>query len=174
MPVKPVGEIIYSGKYLSMYANKGWEYVHRPNCTGIVAILAVTSGDKILFVEQFRKPMNSFCIELPAGLAGDIKGEEKEDYAEAARRELEEETGYSCGTMEFICEGPTSAGLTTETISFFRAKKLKKVSAGGGDPHEKITVHEVPVRTVRSWLKKQESSGKYVDLKVYTGLYFLS
>ena len=84
----------YEGRFLRMVARGHWEFVERANSTGVVAVLAVTPDDKILLVEQFRPPVEASVIEIPAGLAGDIAGEEDEDFSRAAVRELAEESGY--------------------------------------------------------------------------------
>lgn len=60
--------------------------------SGGVVILAYKE-DKILLVKQFRYPMKEVLYELPAG-----KLEYGEDPFEAAKRELEEETGYCAKT----------------------------------------------------------------------------
>src|SRR5436190_21784999 len=87
-------EVLYEGKFRRYVRRGGWEYVARRNVTGIVGIIAVTDDGKLVLVEQFRPPVGKNVIEIPAGLAGDVAGSEHEALAEAARRELLEETGY--------------------------------------------------------------------------------
>ena len=117
--------VLASGKYLSLVKKNGWEYVERPGISGIVVILAITDNDEVLFTEQLRIPVGKRVIELPAGLAGDIPGQENEDLSVAAKRELFEECGYEAAKMELLIEGPPSAGLTTEYISLFKAFHLR-------------------------------------------------
>ena len=136
-------ELIGGGKYLSLVKENGWEYVERPGVTGIVIILAITDDNEILFTEQVRIPVGCRVIELPAGLAGDIPGQEDEDLSEAAKRELFEECGYEAANMELLIEGPPSAGLTTEYISLYKATNLSRTGEGGGDDSEDITVHKI-------------------------------
>ncbi|MDZ4938587.1 NUDIX domain-containing protein, partial [Clostridium perfringens] len=62
------------------------EVVRHP---GAVAVLAL-KGDKMLAVNQFRQPLGRCEVEIPAG-----KLERGEDPLEAAKRELQEETGYT-------------------------------------------------------------------------------
>jgi ADP-ribose pyrophosphatase len=164
--------VISEGKHLCFVRRGDWEYAERKNISGIVAIVAVTDDDKILLVEQYRPPLQKRVIEIPAGLAGDIPGTEAEALAEAARRELLEETGYQAAEMEYLNEGAASGGICDEMISMFRARGLKKVQAGGGDQHEDIQVHEVPVDKVDTWLKARQREGVAMDLKVYAALYF--
>lgn len=166
-------KIIGQGKYLKLVNDNGWEYAERNRVSGIVAIAAVNRAGKVLLTEQYRPPIQKRVIELPAGLAGDTDDFDGETLETAARRELLEETGYEARGMKRLCGGPISAGFGTEILTFFRATGLKKVEEGGGDDSEDIVIHEVPLRTVKSWLLKQETETTTIDPKVFTGLYFL-
>jgi ADP-ribose pyrophosphatase len=75
--------------------------------------------------------------------------------------------------MEYLCEGASSAGITTEIITLFRATGLKKSGGGGGDGTENITVHEIPVNEIDAWLAARVKGGAVIDLKVYAGLRFV-
>lgn len=165
-------EIIGQGRFLQLLNNNGWEYVERRNVSAIVAIVAEYEG-KALIVEQFRPAVNSNVIEWPAGLVGDIPGQEDEAMTVAANRELEEETGFRAEHLELMTFGPASAGQSNEIIHIFRAHGLTKVSAGGGVDNEKITVHLVPLNEIDEWLKKRQEEGVLIDLKFHSGLYFL-
>jgi NTP pyrophosphohydrolases including oxidative damage repair enzymes len=164
--------ILHEGRFLRLVSNNTWEYVERKRSSGVVAILAITDERKVLFVEQFRPSMGRVVVEIPAGLAGDIAGAENEALAEAARRELLEETGYEAREMEFLIDGPSSSGLSTEFVSFFRARGLTRVAEGGGDPSENLTVHEVPLDSLDDWIAERRAAGRLVDCKVYSALYF--
>jgi ADP-ribose pyrophosphatase len=165
-------ELLYAGKFLTFKKKDQWEYIERGNASGIVAIMAITENRELLLVEQFRVPVNRRVIEIPAGLVGDLQGEQYESLAQAAKRELLEETGYEAQQLEYLTEGPSSAGLSTEVITFFRAHGLKKLSEGGGDGSENITVHAVPLERLTFWLDSKRLEGCLVDYKVYAALYF--
>ena len=166
-------ETLHAGRFLSLVRRGHWEYVTRRGTTGVVAIVAVTDDAKLLLVEQARPPVGKQAIELPAGLAGDIVGEETESLATAAKRELLEETGYEAQEVRWLSEGPSSAGLTDEMISLFLMSGLTKTSAGGGDASEDIVVHEVPLPTVPDWLEERRRAGCVIDLKIYAGLFWI-
>jgi ADP-ribose pyrophosphatase len=165
-------ETLCDAKYLRLVRNDGWEFVQRKNVSGIVGIIALTNDRKLILVEQYRVPVGKNVIEIPAGLAGDSPSTRNEDLAIAATRELEEETGYRASRMIRLATGTASAGLCDEIITLFRADGLQKVHAGGGDDSENITVHEIPVDQVETWLREQTAQNRLVDLKVYSALYF--
>ena len=164
---------LHNGKFLALVREGHWEYADRTNATGAAIIIAVTDARKLLLVEQFRIPVHARTIELPAGIIGDEPGTADEVHAEAARRELLEETGYDAGKIEALTHGPASSGITSETVTLFLATNLRRVGAGGGVGHEEITVHEVPLSEVHDWLEAKAKAGILVDPKVYAGLYFV-
>ena len=165
---------LLASKFLALIREGHWEYVDRVNATGAALILAVTPEGRLLLVEQYRIPVHSRTIELPAGIIGDEPGGGNESQAEAARRELLEETRYTAERMEALTTGPACSGLTSERVTLFRAFALRRTGKGGGVAHEDITVHEVPVAEVISWLEQTAKSGVLIDPKLYAGLYFLN
>ena len=167
-------QIIAETRFLRLIKRGRWEFIQRANATGVVCLFPLTSDHQVIFVEQFRPPVDAPVIEFPAGLAGDIDGQESETFQTAALRELMEETGYESQTV--IPLGPTvsSAGLTDETVHFFLALDLTKVAAGGGDDSENITVHTVPFVDIEEWLNVAKKRGCLIDARIYAGLYYLS
>ena len=166
--------VLYQGRFSRFLERNDWEFVERTNCTGIVIIISMTGKKEVLFTEQFRPPVARRVIEFPAGLANDIFSKKRETIEDAALRELEEETGYRAKKVSLLLYGPVNSGLSTDLVRFYRAWDLKKVSEGGGDEYESITVHRIPLKKVPAWLKKMERAGKLVDPKIYAGLYFLN
>ena len=162
----------FHGRYLNLLERDGWEFASRSNASGVVVLVAVTSDEEIILVEQYRKPVEALVIELPAGLVGDHV-EPDESILEAAARELEEETGYAATQLEVLMTCPSSAGMSDEMISFVLAKGLTRVGPGGGDDSEDIEVHIVPLKDVDAWLTRQQSAGKPMDPKIYAALYWL-
>jgi ADP-ribose pyrophosphatase len=167
-------EVLYRGKYLTLAHRGGWEFVARNNPQGAVIIIAVTPDDTVLMVEQFRVPLQSRTLEFPAGLIGDLADTADENWADSARRELLEETGWEASDIESIMAGPSSAGMTTEIMRFVRASGLRRVHAGGGDASEDITVHEIPRDRIAAFVLEKMQHGYAIDPKVYAGLYFLT
>jgi len=164
---------LYAGKFLALVKEGHWEYADRTNASGAAIIVAVTQDRKLVLVEQYRIPVHARTIELPAGIIGDEAGGSGEARAEAAGRELTEETGFEAGRIEELTHGPASSGLTSETVTLFLATQLRRTGPGGGVAHEDITVHEVPLGEVQEWLQAKSKSGLLIDPKVYAGLYFV-
>ena len=162
----------WRGNFIRVMTEGRYEWVERTNVSGIVVIIPITDDGKVILIQQYRLPMRGHCIELPAGLAGDIAGQEEELMMTAALRELEEETGYTAVQMDMVTEGPPTPGLTTEVLTFYVARGLARVHDGGGDDTEDIGVREVPLDEVDGWLESQRTEGIMVDPKVFIGLYF--
>jgi ADP-ribose pyrophosphatase len=168
----PSTTTLHTGKFLALIKEGHWEYVDRTNATGAALILAVTPEQNVLLVEQYRIPVHARTVELPAGIIGDEPGDADESKAEAARRELLEETGYSAEHIEALTTGPACSGLTSERVTLFQATGLQRTGKGGGVAHEDITVHEVPLNEILPWLEAKAKTGVLIDPKVYAGLFF--
>ena len=160
------GSIVAEGRFLRLVSVDTWEYVQRTQASGVVCVAAVTDNNHVILVEQFRPPLSATVIELPAGLAGD-EGNQHESFEMAARRELLEETGYEAADWTQLCDVASSAGLTDEMVTVFRARGLRKTGSGGGVAGESITVHEVPLDSLFDWLLSAAEDGKKVDSRVY-------
>jgi len=167
---KPL-EVLAEGKFLRLYKRGRWEFVERLGARGAACIVAVTAEDEIVLVEQYRIPLSSSSIELPAGVVGDEEAFQNESVVESGLRELEEETGFRAAHGELLFTGPSAPGLTSEQISFVRAYDLRRVGPGGGVADEDIRVHIVPLERVDLWLEEQRKIGCCVDPRIYAGLY---
>ncbi|MHC4548534.1 MAG: NUDIX hydrolase [Planctomycetota bacterium] len=158
-------EILGEGRHLRLLRRGRWEFVERVGVEGIVVILAVTDADEVVCVEQERAAVGARVIDLPAGLVED------ESFEAAARRELEEETGFVAQRLERLAEATPSPGLSAEVVTFYRAHGLARVGPGGGDASERIEVHLVPRAGMEAWLQERIARGVLVDAKLYAGLY---
>lgn len=161
------------GRFVRLIDRNGWEYMDQPGLRGIVVVVAVSPENKLLLVEQYRAALDTNTIELPAGMVGDKDAEALESFESAAIRELEEETGYAAQRMEKLTVGPASPGRSMFLYTFFRARELQRVHAGGGDADENIKVHEAPLDSIHEWIEARSKEGKLIDPKIWAGLYFI-
>lgn len=107
---------------------------------GAVAVLAVTPENKIIIVKQYRKAIEKISYEIPAGK---LEIGENGSEADAALRELEEETGYT-GQLELLYEFYTAIGFSNEKIKLYFATDLEKVpNPRPKDPDEVIELFEL-------------------------------
>ncbi len=104
---------------------------------GAVAVVAVNDAGEMLLVRQYRHALGAWLLELPAG-----RLEADEDPLEAAKRELEEETGYAASSWELLKEVIPAPGFCSEVIYIFLAQGLRSVEGGGlaADDDEEIEV----------------------------------
>jgi len=163
IPEEPV-ETVWQGKWIVAKRQGKWEYVSRARGIEAAVILAIDAEDHVLLVEQYRVPLGKRCLELPAGLIGDTH--DGDTPMDAARRELEEETGYHCDHAENLGFFHSSPGMVTEGFTLVRASGLTRVSEGGGIEGEDITVYRVARSEVPDFVARKRAEGVAIDVKL--------
>ena len=120
-------EMLYEGKILNLRRDKvtvrGGRTSYREivEHSGGVVMLGITKDGRIPMIRQYRKPAEQTMLELPAG-----KLEKGEDPAEAALRELKEETGYTAASIRKVSEFYTTVGYSEEILHVFFADDLQE------------------------------------------------
>lgn len=130
---------------------------------GSVAIVSLREDNKIVLVKQYRKPVERFLLELPAG-----KMEINEEPRETALRELEEETGYKAGKLEYLIEIFPTPGISDEKIYLFLARDLEEGKLNL-DPGEFIDIEEIEI----GQLEKMILRGEIMDAKTIVGINYV-
>jgi ADP-ribose pyrophosphatase len=154
-------EKIYKGKIIDLQVDKvslpdgGTSYREIVKHPGAVAIMAITNEQKLVLVRQYRKALEKTIYEIPAGKL-DIDEEPKI----CAKRELQEETGYSANTWKKLVGFYTSPGFADEFIHLYEASQL---TLGETSPDEDEFVERVEL-TWDECLDKI-SSGEICDAK---------
>jgi len=96
------------------------EMIRHPGASAVVPVLGEPGDDpEILLIRQYRYAADQFLYEIPAG-----RLDPGESPADCARRELQEETGYSAGRVEHVFTMYTTPGFTDEKIHLFVATGL--------------------------------------------------
>lgn len=159
---------VYEGKILNLrvdtvelpdkkYSKR--EIIEHP---GGAAIIAITDDNSLVLVKQYRKAVEDFLYEIPAG-----KLELNEEPRETAIRELREETGYEAKNLMYLWEFYTSPGYCNESIHMFLGRELINVGAEP-EPGEFISKVEVPIEDLKTMIER----GEIVDSKTIIGIYF--
>lgn len=124
---------------------------HRPS-VGIIAV----QGDSLFLVTQYRRAADRTLLEIPAG-----KMEQGETPLQAAKREMDEEIGYS-GTLRPFLKWYLAPGYDTELMHLFVAKNLRKIASRRQmDDDEDISVRKVKLAAAA----KMCFSGQIIDAK---------
>ncbi len=95
------------------------EVIRHPG--GVVAVPVLDDG-RLLLLRQFRYPLQKFILEFPAG-----KLDTNQPPLETILREVEEESGYRAGSMEYQFSFYTTPGISDEIIHLFLATNLSPV-----------------------------------------------
>ena len=91
---------------------------------GSAVMMAVDKKDRVVLVRQYRLPAGKFLWELPAG-----KVDPGETPAQAAKRELIEETGLRAKKWKKLTSFYPSPGLVEEKMTIYLAKDLTQGEA---------------------------------------------
>lgn len=132
---------------------------------GAVAVIPITTDGKIIFVEQYRKPLERSLVELPAG-----KIEPNEAPEITAVRELEEETGFTTESLSYITSFYTSPGFADELIHLYFTDELVKLEVEVlGDEDEFVEVIELTLSEAEQYEREQ----RIFDAKTSYALLYL-
>lgn len=119
---------------------------------GAVAVIALTQDQKLVLVKQYRKPLEKSILEIPAG-----KLEPGEKPEVTAKRELEEETGYTTNHLEYLTSFYTSPGFADELLYIYFADQLIVLDNKKPlDEDEFIEIVEVPIENLEERVINQE------------------
>jgi ADP-ribose pyrophosphatase len=117
-----------------------------------VTVLALTKQQEVVLIRQYRHGAQKVIVELPGG----VMDAEDENTLFAARRELQEETGYTSDRLIQVgCVSPNPA-MQTNLIYSFLALDAEKVSDQHLDEAEDIEVFLKPLDDVVAMAKNGE------------------
>lgn len=133
--------------------------IEHPGAVAVVPLI----GDDVVLLHQYRAAAGEQILEIPAGRL-DISGEQREA---AARRELQEETGFVAEELSHLTDLWTAVGFTNERISIFLAEE---VEVGHRSPVGPEEAHAEIVRMPFGEALELVTSGEIADAKTAIGL----
>ena len=155
-------KLIFDGRILHVYDDA----VSLPNGhtasrelirhVGAVCVIPVLEDGRVVVERQFRYPVGKVLTEIPAGKLDSPD----EDPEEAARRELREETGYTCDRLVPLGAFYPAPAYSSEKIHMFLALGLHK-GEQDLDEDEFLNVKKIPLRS----LAEQAVTGRLPDIK---------
>lgn len=137
------------------------EWIKHP---GASAVVPVTPEGRLIFVRQYRYPIQQVTLEIPAGKL-DAEGE---DTLDCAKRELSEETGYQAEKYTFLTKLATTVGFSNEFIYIYAAEGL---TAGRQHPDEDEFINVCTLTMDEAMAKIR--SGEICDAKSVTAVLLL-
>jgi ADP-ribose pyrophosphatase len=126
---------------------------------GSAVMMPVDERGRILLVRQYRLPARAFLWELPAG-----RIDPGEKPLQAARRELEEETGYRARRWRKLASFFVSPGYVSERMTIYVATELTP-GHPNPMPDERIEVRWFAPAEVERMIE----TGRLIDAKTIAG-----
>lgn len=115
-----------------------------------VNVIPVTKDKKIVLINQYRHSVEEITIEIPGG---STHPKENESVEKAARREMEEETGYTSEKLEFVGFQYPNPALLSNKMHTFIAWDAVKTKDQELDPYEDIETFEVTLPELRKLIE---------------------
>ena len=115
---------------------------------GFSIVLALTAELEAVVVRQYRYGIDGFTLELPAGT---IDGDE--DALVCARRELEEETGFTAPRFEHVLSVPAEPVRSTSIMHVYVALEAKRTHDTNLDAFEVLSSQTMPLEELREVLR---------------------
>lgn len=159
-------QLVFSGKRFQVFTEEVYAPIPHTkefiNHSGAVVILPFVNQEEILLIKNYRFVVGETLWEIPAGTL-----ELNEDPLKAAKRELEEETGYTSAKIEPLLSFFASPGISNEVMHIYTAFDLSYVGQNL-DATEKIEVVRIKWNEALAMIK----SGEIHDGKTIAALLF--
>ena len=118
---------------------------------GYVMVVPLLDDGRVVMERVYRYTLQRTCLECPSGGILDA-----ETFELAAKRELEEETGYRAGKMELLGRFIGSPGISNEEYDLFLATQLTADGVLQREPTEEIDIELIPLQTLADMVFRGE------------------
>ncbi len=118
------------------------------DCVDWVNVIALTPDDGVVLVRQYRAGSDEIATEIPGGMV-----DAGEQPLEAARRELEEETGYTSRTWQLLGSVRPNPAIQSNRLWSFLARDCRQTRPQRLDGSEVIETDVVPLAEVQAMLR---------------------
>ncbi len=116
-------------------------YSYLERAPGIIIVPATKDG-QIVLIRQYRYPCDDWCLEVPAGGTHDT---DDLSFEEVACKELREEIGATCESLEYVSNFYSCSSLTDEKCHVFLARGVEIVQRAQTEDGENIQIEQVPI-----------------------------
>ena len=163
------GGLAYDGKFLKIHKDTirlpdgktgTREFIRH---SGAVVILPLLEDGSVLLERQYRYPVDRVMIEYPAG-----KIDPGEDPLACAKRELQEETGYTATDWQFVCTIHNAIAYSDEHLEIYLARGLV-AGPSALDDGEFLETFTASVDELLDWVRQ----GRVTDVKTVIGTFWL-
>ncbi len=134
--------------------------------TDWVNVIPLTEDDKVVMVHQYRHGTEDVTLELPAGMVDSTD----RDPAQAAARELAEETGYGAPTFTLLGSVAPNPAFLDNRCHTYLATPARAEAAPNPQGAEDLALKEIPLTDIPDLIR----SGRISHSLTISAFYYLT
>jgi ADP-ribose pyrophosphatase len=120
------------------HGETSYAYLERADA---IIVVPVTIDGRIVLLRQYRYPVDEWCWEVPAGGSHDTGDAPLE---EVVRKEMKEEIGATCATLEYINFFYSSNSMSDEKCHVYLALGVELKQKPDSEATESLEMHPMP------------------------------
>ncbi|MGG4555479.1 NUDIX hydrolase [Paenibacillus humicus] len=128
-------------------------------------VMLARQSDSFIFVQQFRRAVNDFVIQLPGGMV-----ESGEDLEAAVRREFLEEVGGQCGAIQYLGSLTPASWISNVMTHVFYTDEIIEIADQQLEEYEHIKVLEISVEETLNMIKDSKINDSEVAYAILQGI----
>jgi 8-oxo-dGTP pyrophosphatase MutT (NUDIX family) len=120
--------------------------------TNWATVFPLTKEGKVILLKQYRYGLGEWSIEIPGG----IMDPHETDPLEAGKRELLEETGYTCGQIRQVAKVSPNPATANNWMHIFLATDCELTHVQSFDPNEELEIFLADIAEVKQLLRENK------------------